>query len=218
MSEEKTPVQKRKETQQKNQEIRDKALVDSAVAQATETIKEDVTKTAIEAATQAAAAAATEAITIVMSKYSQAIEAEEQQLGEEDARHITEAAKSIPVERQSELFVDDADGLKMEAFMNEIVTVRVHPIGADGEIPVISVCVNGQNQNIIRGIDQPIKRKYLEVLARTRTTNFEQRIKRDEPDNINMDPNTSLTYPFAVVTDRNPNGRAWLKTILEESM
>ena len=58
-------------------------------------------------------------------------------------------------------------------------------------------------------------RKYVEALARSRVTNYEQVVLNpSEPDKISMNPISQLTYPFVVREDRNPKGRAWLEAIV----
>ena len=62
-----------------------------------------------------------------------------------------------------------------------------------------------------------VKRKYVEALARGRTTKYEQKtMDPSRPENIQMAEKTALTYPFSVLHDPNPKGRAWLKAILAQ--
>jgi hypothetical protein len=109
--------------------------------------------------------------------------------------------------------------IETEAFMNELVKINVYPDGSQGALEVIVVTVNGVNQPLIRGLDQMIKRKYVEALARSRVTNYRQRVADPaRPENIEMQPMASLTYPFVVREDRNQYGAAWLKSILDQPM
>lgn len=111
-------------------------------------------------------------------------------------------------------FIDSAEA---EAFMNELVKINVHTEGVPGSLPVVVVTVNGTNQPIIRGRDQYVKRKYVEALARSRITNYEQQVEdASKPEVIRMRDMTSLTYPFAVREDRNPRGARWLERILQQ--
>ena len=103
---------------------------------------------------------------------------------------------------------------ELAVFMNELVKINVHKDGLPGALPVIVVTVNGKNQAIIRGRDQWVKRKYVEALARSRITNYEQEtLDPSKPENIQMRDITSLTYPFAVREDRNKRGARWLENI-----
>ena len=109
-------------------------------------------------------------------------------------------------------------GLDLEAFMNETVTVRVEPTAVPGEdiTPVFNV--NGVNQPMIRGQAVVIKRKFLEALARCRTTTIRQvRPNPYDPSVVQNVPTTVPTYPFVVLDDKNPRGRAWLEGILAQA-
>ena len=106
---------------------------------------------------------------------------------------------------------------EQEAFMNEPVKINVHADGTAGALDVICPTVNGLNQPIIRGVDQVVKRKYVEALARSRVTTYEQRVPNpQQPENIQMVPKVVLTYPFTVREDRNPRGAAWLDAIMRQ--
>jgi len=104
----------------------------------------------------------------------------------------------------------------LESFMQEPVTINVHESQADGALDVICITVNQLNQPIVRGVDTVVKRKYVEALARSRDTNWGQKMDPLEREKIQMIEKTTLAYPFSVIEDRNPNGRPWLKSILAE--
>ena len=107
--------------------------------------------------------------------------------------------------------------LQDELFMEEIVTVYLHPSTDENQPPHVIVNVNGTNQPILRGVPTPIKRKYLEVLARMKETKYTQRVPNaSEPDRMVLEPRTAIVYPFDLQEDRNPKGRAWLNHILAE--
>ena len=106
--------------------------------------------------------------------------------------------------------------IELEAFMNEPVKIMVMESGEEGALPVVTPCVNGVNQPIVRGKETVVKRKFVEALARCRTTKYQQRVDPIERDKIENVPVTVQTYPFAVLEDRNPKGPAWLKGITAE--
>ena len=107
----------------------------------------------------------------------------------------------------------DMDAVEMEKFMSETVVVYVHPSREAGSLEVITPSVNGTNQPIIRGRDLPIKRKYVEALARCHTIKYEQRVPDpSKPDNFQMVEKKVPDYPFDVIQD-TPKGKAWLKNI-----
>ena len=133
-----------------------------------------------------------------------------EKLGQEEGYTLGESGNQA-VERAS-----DGD-IKMEKFMNDVLTIEVHSDGREGSLDVVTPVVNGVNQPIIRGRAQSVKRKYVEALARGRITDYEQRISNpSEPANIQMVPKTVLAYPFAVIKDPHPNGRKWLDDILAQ--
>jgi hypothetical protein len=104
-----------------------------------------------------------------------------------------------------------------ESFMNEHVTVLVHSTTDENQAPHIIVNCNGVNQPIVRGVPTQIRRKYLEILARMKETKYTQRtLNPAAPDQIEMIARHGLAYPFEVVEDKNPRGRAWLSNVMAE--
>lgn len=104
-----------------------------------------------------------------------------------------------------------------EMFANELVEINVHESTSENDLQFFMVNVNGINQPIARGQNQTIKRKYVEALARAKTTRYTQRTPNpSEPDRIETVPHTALSYPFSVLHDPNPLGRPWLQNILAE--
>lgn len=107
--------------------------------------------------------------------------------------------------------------LKEESFMEEQVIVMIHPTTNENEPPYAHLNVNGFNQVIPRGQQVPIRRKYLEVLARMKETRYTQVTPNpSEPDRSQMLARHGLAFPFQVLEDKNPKGRAWLDQILAE--
>lgn len=106
-----------------------------------------------------------------------------------------------------------------EAFMNEYVEIEVATTTDDNAPPMVLLNVNGTNQPIPRGVPVKVRRKYVEVLARCKETKYRQ------PDRDMMNPEqgnemlgrTALVYPFNVIADENPKGRAWLKAVMAEA-
>lgn len=116
-----------------------------------------------------------------------------------------------PMDKLREIMAD-------EAFMNEIVEIRIHKT-SDKNAPVMAMPqVNGVNQPIFRSVTTPVKRKYVEALARARQTDYEQTIPdASSPDKMMMVPSTVLAFPFEVIRDANPLGRPWLERIMQEA-
>lgn len=107
-----------------------------------------------------------------------------------------------------------ADELRM---MEEQVEILVHESTDQNSTPFVEVWNNGTVQRFIRGVPQVCKRKYLEVLARAKETSVSthESIQQNTGDRYTrIDKHTALKYPFSVVTDNNPKGPQWLKSVL----
>jgi hypothetical protein len=105
-----------------------------------------------------------------------------------------------------------------EAFMNEPVTIEIHPSTDENQPPVVTLNVNGTNQPVIRGVPTTIKRKYLEVLIRMKETKYTQHTPNPmEPDRIQTVGRTAQVYPYQILEDANPKGRAWAAHIQAEA-
>ena len=104
-----------------------------------------------------------------------------------------------------------------EAFMHEPVTVLLADTTDDNAPPHALFSVNGVTQPLVRGIPTVVKRKFVEALARCKETKYNQRHSNPmEPDRIEMISRTALAFPFQVIQDANPKGRAWLTAVLAE--
>lgn len=122
----------------------------------------------------------------------------------------------VEIERVSGLSASE-EALRLEAFMNETVVVIVHEDSDEEALPVVTLCVNGTTQPIFRGFATPVKRKYVEALARAKETKYRQTLQdANDPASITMVPRTALAYPFTVESDPNPAGRAWLRELLKQ--
>lgn len=105
------------------------------------------------------------------------------------------------------------------AFMEEFVTIMVHPSTDPNAVPLPFTSVNGRPQYFQRGQPQRVRRKYVEILARAKKTTYTQTTEHDpRTGNVyqKMNPHTALEYPFSVVEDPNPKGVDWLRHILAE--
>ncbi len=104
-----------------------------------------------------------------------------------------------------------------EAFMAEPVTVMLADTTDDNAPTHALFSVNGVTQPLLRGMPTIIKRKFVEALARCKETKYNQRHSNPmEPDRIEMVSRTALAFPFQVIEDKNPKGRAWLSAVLAE--
>jgi hypothetical protein len=104
-----------------------------------------------------------------------------------------------------------------EKFMNEMVTILIHSTTDENQAPHVIVNCNGTNQPIIRGVPTKIRRKYVEILARMKETKYTQVTPNPAaPDMSELRARHGLAYPFDLVEDTNPRGRAWLQNVLAE--
>lgn len=101
------------------------------------------------------------------------------------------------------------------AFMEEFVEVNVHESTDPNAEPVVAVFNNGVAQYFVRGQNQRVKRKYVEVLARAKQTSVST-VENQREGNVGIKRNTSIKYPFSITRDENPKGSAWLRGILSE--
>lgn len=112
------------------------------------------------------------------------------------------------------------DKLDALAFNEEIVTIMVHESTDENAENPIEVGVNGRKQFFIRGREQEVKRKFVEVLARAKVTNYRQNVNASDPQVVNrMVASTALRYPFTLLADpnRQHGGQAWLRKIIQQA-
>lgn len=107
---------------------------------------------------------------------------------------------------------------KLMRFMEEPVEIVISEDNSPNAEQVINLCVNGVNQFIFRGKNQVIKRKFVEVLARSRPETLATTEYTDANGNkaTKVIKNHTLRYPFRVINDRNPDGQRWVESILRE--
>lgn len=129
-------------------------------------------------------------------------------------------AKGIQIvdDAQIETITKDIKQLVLdEAFMNEMVTVMVHSSTDENQSPHVILNCNGTNQPLMRGVPSTIRRKYVEILAHMKETKYSQVTRNPAaPDQIDMVARHGLAYPFELMEDANPRGRAWLNNVLAE--
>jgi hypothetical protein len=114
--------------------------------------------------------------------------------------------------------VDFRELAASEAFMNEMVEVMVHASTDENQSPHVILNCNGTNQPIMRGVPMRVRRKYVEILARMKETKYTQITRNaSAPEQIDMIARHGLSFPFDLVEDKNPRGRAWLQNVLTEA-
>lgn len=144
------------------------------------------------------------------------IDAGAEYLGDEEVRTVGEIGGHAGIDVVDKPLPKEA--FEMEAFMNEPVTIVVNPPQDPDDPMLVQVGVNGVNQFIPRGEAIAVKRKYVEVLARAKRTDFKQTLDDRLGEAMNhLRSMHSLRFPFSVIRDPNPNGGAWLTGVLAEA-
>lgn len=107
-----------------------------------------------------------------------------------------------------------------EAFMHEHVTIRLATTTDQNAPPYASITVNDVNNRVVIPRGQPfrVKRLHVEVLARMRETRYTQATRNPmDPESGNrLIAHHAMVYPFEVIEDKNPRGRAWLEALMAE--
>lgn len=109
----------------------------------------------------------------------------------------------------------DKKTLDAMAFMEEPVKIMVHESTDENAQPVVDVYCNGVPQRFVRGMEQVVKRKFVQILINARTTSVRTRTGVEGGNVVNqLTRHTAVRYPFSVIEDRNPRGGAWLRESL----
>lgn len=111
---------------------------------------------------------------------------------------------------------DNAKAREM-AFMEEYIDILVAESTNPNDQAVFPIWVNGRSQWILRGEVTRVKRYFANKLGRTRTEDVKVQVARNaDGDIVNRTVKTNaLAYPFSVVEDRNPRGKAWLAKLMK---
>jgi hypothetical protein len=111
-----------------------------------------------------------------------------------------------------------ADKLETERFMSQKIDVVLHDSSDENDDDFVQVQVNGKTQMFLRGITQTVRRFYVEALARSKRTTYKQNLddRLGEAGVNALRARNSLNYPFSVVHDPDPRGRAWLQQVLAQ--
>lgn len=107
------------------------------------------------------------------------------------------------------------------AFMEEMMEIRIEPSAEDNPRQILDFYVNGVPVWIRVGEPTWVKRKYVEVIARSKPMSI--RTEHDTPETSpesgpqnRVLRSSRAQFPFSVLTDKNPRGHAWLTRILAE--
>lgn len=149
---------------------------------------------------------------------SKGVDAREYQIGQDGTASFDDG-DLIHVETKT---LDDPrmqEKLSTEAFMNEMVEVRINDSAEQNADMGFAIYVNGKPEIFRQGEQRYVKRMYVEGLARAKKTSFAN-VFRVDPGTGEKEyvypSKTGLRYGFSVVTDRNKNGATWLESVLRQ--
>lgn len=127
----------------------------------------------------------------------------------------------IDTDRDRETVIEPADKfirtaeLEMAKFMEDVLTIRIER-GREKNAPAwVDVYVNGVCQWIKVGEVQKVKRKFIEVLARSQpfsVTTTHGSTNEERPQN-RIERSQFAQYPFSVLNDPSPMGHEWLQRV-----
>lgn len=110
---------------------------------------------------------------------------------------------------------DNAEAL---AFNEEVLIIQLQPSSEENAPTVVDVYVNGEAKWIPVGVPTKIKRKFVEVLLRSKpisvTTSHEGR--GSDVINNRIIRNTRAKYPLSIMQDPSKKGYEWLSKIMAE--
>lgn len=129
---------------------------------------------------------------------------------------VTEVDRIEPVTANEDIKELARREAAVKKFMDEIVIVKLHKTTDKNAASHVILSVNGMTQPVFRGVPTPLKRKYVEVLARMIESNYEQEVNERDYSRYEMRETAAHAYPFEVIRDDNPLGHEWLEHILME--
>lgn len=153
---------------------------------------------------------------------SKVLDTSEHQVGQDGVSELKQKGDTVVLEKPEIDVVDGPRALaKAEelAFMEEPVTVTVGLTNDRNETQIVTIGVQGRNQNFIRGEPITVRRKFVEGLVRAKPTGYrnEEYVNSEGDKAFRYPSTTGLRYPFVVNRDDNPRGADWLRKILAEA-
>lgn len=114
--------------------------------------------------------------------------------------------------------VPSKDAFDQEAFMAEVVEVAFPEPGDENEPQWVEAKVNGDGVCVPRdGEPYKIRRYHLAVVAQAKTGKVKQKKIVNADGSMGYQEQTVMaqSYPFMVISDPNPRGPAWLRSLLK---
>lgn len=125
-------------------------------------------------------------------------------------RRVLTAPAVTPVSERE--FRDTAE---MAAFMEELVIIRMHTTTDVNAEPFVPVGCNGEQTWLPRGVPIEIPRKFIESLTGLTVSFRTERVQDpNAEEGFVQRASASQAYPFEILSDPNPKGRAWLARVL----
>lgn len=137
-----------------------------------------------------------------------------------------------PIDREQIIVTDRqpaSDYLDALKFAEEPVTIRIERSAEKFAPHSVDLWVNGVGAEVLMkgkwiqtgylpvGHVVTTKRKYVEVLARSKHDSVQTEVRKHEESEENViDRHTSQKTPFSVIRDDNPRGAEWLTRLLQE--
>jgi hypothetical protein len=114
------------------------------------------------------------------------------------------------------LFEGDSSKARELAFMEEYIDILVAESTNPNDQPLVPLWVNGRPQWLLRGQVTRVKRHYADRLGRARNEDVKVSVaKNADGEVVNRTSKPSaLAFPFSVVEDKNPLGKAWLAKLM----
>jgi hypothetical protein len=104
------------------------------------------------------------------------------------------------------------------AFLNEKIFIRIAETNDPNEQEIVFLSVNGKPVWLKRGRVEYVRRHYVEQLFRAKPQKVKVTVaKNTEGEVVNRTTKSSaLAYPFEIVRDDNPKGKAWAQQLMRE--
>lgn len=190
---------------------KDVASIKEAVKEQAQTVNQ-----AIEAVNKLAATMARNN-PVILEKH---LEADEQDLGQQGAARFTEKDGEQDIEIEIAPSMDTAAGREKIAnleFMEEEVMVHIHSTSEKDADKVFEINVCGDREIFRRGEKRPVKRKFVEGLARAKPIAYDSTevIGADGLQHYEYPSQKGLRYPFSLVNPTSMDN-AWLTSVLAQ--
>ena len=153
---------------------------------------------------------------------TKSFEADEQDLGDPGTAdfQMTNGDLELVTPRVTDVSKPEfRDKMRMMEFNKELVKVHIQETQEINADQVFFIGVNGKQEIFKRGEIKVVKRMFVEGLARAKPIRYENKKITDEngDEKYVYPARAGLKYPFSVLEDKNPSGKAWLSHLLRQA-